>query len=182
MSCTRLVSRPNLDLSTVWLCFATVPGCQYEEFLCSSQGSGSREEMILLQFIWVLTLDSSLFPFVFSSSLSVGFVCVCFHTITCLPVSPVLLIWHVAAIPCPWSPHILLASCRPGGHISSALVLVGWDIVLTQVLVLLPLFPLSFLLLPLYNRWCSGLSFSPGFSFFCCKTYKLPWACHDWCM
>lgn len=36
-----------------------------------------------------------------------------------------LLIWYVAAIPCPQAPHLLLASCRPGGHIGFALVLVG---------------------------------------------------------
>ncbi|XP_058580345.1 coiled-coil domain-containing protein 136 isoform X7 [Neofelis nebulosa] len=36
------------------------------------------------------------------------------------------------AIPCPRAPHLLLASCRPGGHIGFALVLVGRDVVLTQ--------------------------------------------------
>lgn len=135
--------------------------------------------MPLLQLMWFLTFDSFLFSLC-SLIFIICWICVfvSFHTTTRPPVSPVLLIWHVAAIPCPRSPHILLASCRPGGHISSALVLVGWDSVLTQVLVWLPL-PLSFLLLPWHNRRCSGLRCSPGFFWLWCKTYKPSWACHD---
>lgn len=100
---------------------------------------GSREETLLL----------SLTSYLISWSLSLFSLCLFIFVICWIHVFVFLrhlsftscfslrffLIWYVAAIPCPQPPHLLLASCRPGDHIGFALVLVGRDVVLTQVLV-----------------------------------------------